>query len=87
MADGNMKLLLLLQGKDGGALRLIKDTESHLKRFGPALRDLNKQRMANAQLGIRSEKEIRREIQQTQAAYRLKPCTITTNCHKTLLVP
>ncbi|WNS83231.1 phage tail tape measure protein [Neisseria sp. DTU_2021_1001991_1_SI_NGA_ILE_055] len=69
MADGNMKLLLLLQGKDGGALRLIKDTESHLKRFGPALRDLNKQRMANAQLGIRSEKEIRREIQQTQAAY------------------
>ncbi len=73
MADGNMKLLLLLQGKDGGALRLIKDTESHLKRFGPALRDLNKQRMANAQLGIRSEKEIRREIQQTQAAYNRLP--------------
>ena len=69
MANADMKLSMILQGRDGGALQLIKNTQAHLKRFGPPLREMYKQQLANARLGIRSERSIQREILQTQAAY------------------
>lgn len=69
MATADMKLMMVLQGKDGGALRLIRETEAHLKRFGSPLRALHKDNLALSRIGIRSQKQIQNEIRQTQAAY------------------
>ncbi|MFV2030590.1 PRTRC system protein F [Neisseria sp. S1] len=69
MANGLMKLVLSLTGRDDGARRLLADTERQLKRTA-----LSKQQAARANrpyevAGIRSEKNIRREIRATEAAY------------------
>ena len=65
----DLKLAMVLEGKDKGAARLLKDTEAHLKKFGPALRGMARESAAYGTLGIRSQRQIIHEIRQTQAAY------------------
>lgn len=69
MASGEMKLSMVLTGKDQGAKRLLQETERHLQRSGAALREKGRQSAVSERLGVRSERAIQREILQTQAAY------------------
>lgn len=65
----DMKLSMVLTGKDQGAKKLLQETERYLQRAGAALREQGRQSAARERLGIRSERAIQREILQTQAAY------------------
>lgn len=69
MANGNMKLSLVLTGKDDGARRLLADTQRQLERTAKSRAELERQSHAYATAGIRSERQIQREIMQTQAAF------------------
>ena len=69
MANGNMKLSLVLTGKDDGARRLLADTQRQLERTAKSRAQLERQSHAYATAGIRSERQIQREIMQTQAAF------------------
>lgn len=65
----DMKLSMVLTGKDQGAKKLLQETERYLQRAGAALREQGRQSAARERLGIRSERASQREILQTQAAY------------------
>lgn len=69
MTNGNMKLSLVLTGKDDGARRLLADTQRQLERTAKSRAQLERQSHAYATAGIRSERQIQREIMQTQAAF------------------
>ena len=64
-----MKLSLVLTGKDDGARRLLADTQRQLERTAKSRAQLERQSHAYATAGIRSERQIQREIMQTQAAF------------------
>ena len=69
MANGNMKLSLVLTCKYDGARRLMADTQRQLERTAKSRAQLERQSHAYATAGIRSERQIQREIMQTQAAF------------------
>lgn len=69
MTNGNMKLSLVLIGKDDGARRLLADTQRQLERTAKSRAQLERQSHTYALTGIRSEKQIQREIMLTQAAF------------------
>ena len=69
MTNGNMKLSLVLTGKDDGARRLLADTQRQLERTAKSRAQLERQSHTYALTGIRSEKQIQREIMLTQAAF------------------
>lgn len=69
MANGILKLVLALTGKDDGARRLLADTQRQLERTAKSREALEKSARYYAMTGVRSEQQIRREILQTQAAY------------------
>jgi hypothetical protein len=64
-----MKLSLVLTGKDDGARRLLADTQRQLERTAKSRAQLERQSHTYALTGIRSEKQIQREIMLTQAAF------------------
>lgn len=73
MANGLMKLVLSLTGRDDGAKRLLAETERQLQRTAAARVQAAKSGRAYEVVGIRSEKAIQREIRLSEAAYnRLK---------------
>lgn len=69
MANGIMKLVLALTGRDDGAKRLVAQTQQQLERTEKSRARLERQGRAYAQTGVRSEREIRREIIQTHEAF------------------
>lgn len=69
MTNGNMKLSLVLTGKDDGARWLLADTQRQLERTAKSRAQLERQSHTYALTGIRSEKQIQREIMLTQAAF------------------
>ncbi|WP_301668630.1 PRTRC system protein F [Neisseria basseii] len=69
MANGIMKLILSLTGRDDGAKRLVAQTRQQLERTEKSRARLERQSFAYAQTGVRSEREIRREIIQTHEAF------------------
>ena len=69
MANGNMKLSLVLTARDDGAKRLLADTQRQLDRTAKSRAQLERQSHTYALTGIRSEKQIQREIMLTQAAF------------------
>lgn len=69
MANGNMKLSLVLTARDDGARRLLADTQRQLDRTAKSRAQLERQSHTYALTGIRSEKQIQREIMLTQAAF------------------
>lgn len=69
MANADMKLTLVLTGRDDGAKRLLEQTQRETERMAQAHATLSRANRPYAIAGIRSEREIRREIVQTQAAY------------------
>ena len=69
MTNGNIKLSLVLTGKDDGARRLLADTQRQLERTAKSRAQLERQSHTYALTGIRSEKQIQREIMLTQAAF------------------
>ena len=64
MAAADMKVSLVIAGKDDGARRLIASTEAHLQAFGKKLNDLG-----NNQGVLRSAKQIKSEIQEVKHQY------------------
>lgn len=70
MAAGNMNLVLSLTGKDNGAVRLLQETERQLARAALSRQQLARANKPYEAAGIRSERTIRREILQTEAAFR-----------------
>ena len=75
----DLKLAMVLEGKDKGAARLLKDTEAHLKKFGPALRGMARESAAYGTLGVRSQRQIIHEIRQPQAASPARAGSRVTN--------
>ena len=69
MASGDMNLVLSLMGRDGGARRLLQQTQEELARLNRAQAARNRANRPYEIAGVRAEREIRREIAQTQAAY------------------
>ena len=69
MANGNMNLSLTLSARDGGARRLLQQTQEELARLNRAQAARNRANRPYEIAGVRAEREIRREIAQTQAAY------------------
>ena len=69
MSAGNLNLTLTLTGRDNGARNLMRETERSLERTRQAQQRLAREQRPYALAGIRSERQIRREITQTQAAY------------------
>lgn len=69
MANGNVKVALVVEGKDEGAKRLLNETADSLRKQQKSLAQANKQKHAYALTGIRSERSIQREILLTQQAY------------------
>lgn len=69
MASGNMNLSLTLSARDGGARRLLQQTQEELERLNRAQAARNRANRPYEIAGVRAEREIRREIAQTQAAY------------------
>lgn len=69
MSAGNLNLTLTLTGRDNGARNLMRETERNLERTRQAQQRLAREQRPYALAGIRSERQIRREITQTQAAY------------------
>ncbi|WP_304674730.1 PRTRC system protein F [Neisseria blantyrii] len=69
MKNGNVELALVLTGRDDGAKRLVAQTQQQLERTEKSRERLERQSRAYALTGVRSEREIRREIIQTQAAF------------------
>ncbi|UOO77312.1 PRTRC system protein F [Neisseria sp. Dent CA1/247] len=73
MANGLMKLVLSLTGRDDGAKRLLAETERQLQRTATSRMKMARAHKPYEITGIRSEKAIQREIKLTEAAYnRLK---------------
>ncbi|EGV38483.1 phage tail tape measure protein [Neisseria weaveri] len=73
MANGLMKLVLSLIGRDDGAKRLLAETERQLQRTATSRMQMARAHKPYEITGIRSEKAIQREIKLTEAAYnRLK---------------
>lgn len=70
MAAGNMNLVLSLTGKDNGAVRLLQETERQLARAALSRQQLARANKPYEAAGIHSERTIRREILQTEAAFR-----------------
>lgn len=69
MANGNMNLSLTLSARDGGARRLLQQTQEELERLNRAQANRRRASRPYEIAGIRAERDIRREIMQTQAAY------------------
>ena len=69
MSSANMNLSLALTGRDNGARRLLQETEQYMQRMAQSRARLARNNRPYAIAGIRSEREIRREIVQTQSAY------------------
>lgn len=69
MANGNMNLSLTLSARDGGARRLLQQTQEELERLNRAQASRRRASRPYEIAGIRAERDIRREIMQTQAAY------------------
>ena len=69
MANGNMNLSLTLSARDGGARRLLQQTQEELERLNRAQASRHRANRPYEIAGVRAEREIRREIAQTQAAY------------------
>ena len=69
MANGNMNLSLTLSARDNGARDLLRRVHQEISRNDSLRRRLVHVDGRMAQLGIRSERQIRMEILQTQAAY------------------
>ena len=69
MASGDMNLVLSLTGRDGGARRLLQQTQQELERLNRAQASRRRANRPYEIAGIRAERDIRREIAQTQAAY------------------
>lgn len=69
MASGDMNLVLSLTGRDGGARRLLQQTQEELARLNREQAARNRANRPYEIAGVRAEREIRREIAQTQAAY------------------
>lgn len=69
MASADMKLSLVLTGRDEGAKRLLEQTQQAAERMAQSRAALSRAHRPYAIAGIRSEREIRREIMQTEAAY------------------
>jgi len=69
MANGNMNLSLTLSARDNGARDLLRRVHQEISRNDSLRRRLAHVDGRMAQLGIRSERQIRMEILQTQAAY------------------
>nr|DAK34969.1 MAG TPA: minor tail protein [Caudoviricetes sp.] len=69
MANGNMNLSLTLSARDNGARDLLRRVHQEISRKDSLRRRLVHVDGRMAQLGIRSERQIRMEILQTQAAY------------------
>ena len=65
MANGNMNLSLTLSARDGGARRLLQQTQEELERLNRAQAARNRANRPYEIAGVRAE----REIAQTQAAY------------------
>lgn len=70
MSNGNMKLTLSLSARDDGASRLMQRTQQELERINRRKMELAHKSRPYALLNIRSEKDIQREIRQTEAAFR-----------------
>ena len=64
MAAADMKVSLIIAGKDDGARRLIASTEAHLQTFGKKLNELGKNQGV-----LRSAKQIKSEIQEVKHQY------------------
>lgn len=69
MANSDMRLTLVLSGRDDGARRLLEQTQRQAERMAQSRATLSRANRPYAIAGIRSEREIRREIIQTEAAY------------------
>lgn len=69
MASADMKLSLVLTGRDEGAKRLLEQTQQAAERMAQSRAALSRAHRPYAIAGIRSGREIRREIMQTEAAY------------------
>ena len=69
MANANMNLMLSITGRDNGAIKLLQETERQLQKSKLSREQLVRANRPYAVAGIRSEREIQREIAQTQAAY------------------
>lgn len=69
MANGLMKLVLSLTGRDDGAKRLLAETERQLQRTATSRMQMARAHKPYEIAGIRSEKAIHREIRATEAAY------------------
>ncbi|MDK4624169.1 hypothetical protein [Kingella kingae] len=72
MASSDMKLTLVLTGRDDGAKRLLEQTRRETERVKSLNLSRGQHRVFDkryATLGIRSEQTIRNEILKTQAAY------------------
>ena len=69
MTSANMNLVLSLNGRDGGARRLLQQTQQELERLNRAQASRRRANRPYEIAGIRAERDIRREIAQTQAAY------------------
>lgn len=69
MANSDMKLTLVLTGRDDGAKRLLEQTRREVERTAQSRATLSRANRPYEIAGIRSEREIRREIAHTQAAY------------------
>ena len=69
MASGDMNLVLSLTGRDGGARRLLQQTQEELARLNREQASRRRASRPYEIAGIRAERDIRREIMQTQAAY------------------
>lgn len=69
MTSANMNLVLSLNGRDGGARRLLQQTQQELERLNRAQASRRRANRPYEIAGVRAEREIRREIAQTQAAY------------------
>lgn len=69
MANSDMRLTLVLAGRDDGARRLLEQTRREVERTAQSRATLSRANRPYEIAGIRSEREIRREIAHTQAAY------------------
>lgn len=69
MANSNMNLVLSLSGRDNGARDLLRRVNQEISSNASLRRRLAHVDGRMAQLSIRSERQIRMEILQTQAAY------------------
>lgn len=69
MTSANMNLSLTLSARDGGARRLLQQTQEELERLNRAQANRRRASRPYEIAGIRAERDIRREIMQTQAAY------------------